>query len=69
MNRLCLAATLLLAGCDDGVLTVNRPGGSDYARVSRSANNPCRITVTDMGRASPPVQAFTAIAEDCKDGR
>ncbi len=64
--RLLTAISLsaLLFGCGDNVSF--EQGGSSYATVSRDVNDPCRVMVTDMGRASPPIKPFSARIEGCK---
>jgi hypothetical protein len=58
---LCMAA-IALAGCDPNSF---EEGGSSFANVSRDRGNPCRVMITDAGRSSPPIKAFSAQIEGC----
>ncbi len=60
-----LFACLAMGSCSDGYQGYE-DGGSSYAKISTDKNNPCRVMVSDMGRANPPVKPFAALIEGCK---
>jgi hypothetical protein len=60
-----ISFSAILLGCSDDHTSFEK-GGSSFALVSHDVNDPCRVMVTDMGRASPPVKSFSARMEGCK---